>query len=190
MPGLPGETSASSLSSLEKVISAGVDFIRIYPTVVLRGTELARRFGAGEFIPLSLDRGITLCKQLLQRAMQAGIPVIRIGLQADEGLTAENVLGGCWHPALGQLVRSQLYSDIVSRFVTPHQSVIVYCNPGRLSDVIGMKRINVQKQAERGVQIHVIPDATLNVEELKVITEETSITYSIVTDLNYSMCEV
>ncbi|MDD2542141.1 MAG: radical SAM protein, partial [Desulfuromonadaceae bacterium] len=83
MPGLPGDSSASSLASLEQVVSAGADFIRIYPTVVLQGTELARRYSAGEFIPLSLDRGVRLCTLLLHRAMQAGIPVIRIGLQAD-----------------------------------------------------------------------------------------------------------
>ncbi|MFZ2948552.1 MAG: radical SAM protein, partial [Desulfuromonadaceae bacterium] len=78
MPGLPGDTPASSLASLEQVIAAGADFLRIYPAIVLRGTELARLYEAGEFVPLSLDRGVSLCALLLQRAMLAGIPVIRI----------------------------------------------------------------------------------------------------------------
>ena len=47
MPGLPGDTPLSSLASLEQVIAAGADFLRIYPTVVLYGTELARRYAAG-----------------------------------------------------------------------------------------------------------------------------------------------
>ena len=190
MPGLPGDTPISSLTSLERVIAAGADFIRIYPTVVLQGTELARRYTLGEFIPLSLDRGIALCKLLLQRAMQADIPVIRIGLQADHGLTAESVLAGCWHPALGQLVRSQLYADLVNRFVPPNQPVTVYCHPARLSDLLGMKRINLQRQLERGVRMQVVPDATLQKEELKVLTEKLSVTYSIITDINYSIHEV
>ncbi|MEI6305805.1 MAG: radical SAM protein, partial [Deltaproteobacteria bacterium] len=41
MVGLPGDTPDKSLRSLEQVIAAGADFIRIYPVVVLTGTELA-----------------------------------------------------------------------------------------------------------------------------------------------------
>jgi histone acetyltransferase (RNA polymerase elongator complex component) len=190
MPGLPGDTPASSLASLEQVISAGSDFIRIYPTVVLQGTELARRYVAGDFIPLSLDRGVSLCKLLLQRAMQAGIPVIRIGLQADEGLNAKSILAGCWHPALGQLVRSQLYDDLISRFIPPGQQVTVYCHPARLSDVVGVKRSGLLGQAERGVRMLIVPDASLIREELKVETEGSSIIYSIINDINYSIREV
>lgn len=190
MPGLPGDIPASSLSSLEQVISAGADFLRIYPAVVLQGTELARRYATGDFIPLPLDRGVSLCKLLLQRAMRAGIPVIRIGLQADQGLDTESVLAGCRHPSLGQLVRSQLYADLVCRFVPPGQRVTVYCHPARLSDVVGMKRSNLQRQAERGVQMRVVPDVALKKEELKVEIEEISTIYSIIKDLHYSIDEV
>ncbi len=190
MPGLPGDSPASSLASLEQVVSAGADFIRIYPTVVLQGTELARRYSAGEFIPLSLDRGVHLCALLLHRAMQAGIPVIRIGLQADHGLDAESILAGCWHPALGQLVRSQLYDDLVCRFVPSGQRATLYCHPARYSDVIGLKRANLLSQLRRGVQIQIVPDAALQNEELTIQTEASRNTYSIITDLHYSIHEV
>ncbi len=190
MPGLPGDTPAASLDSLERVISAGADFLRIYPTVVLKGTELARRFTAGEFEPLPLDRGLSLCKLLLLRAMQAGIPVIRIGLQAETGLDAESILAGCWHPALGQLVRSQLYDDLISRSVAPGLSVRVYCHPARLSDVAGVKHGNILSQARREVQMQVVPDAALNKEEITIQTADSSATYSIVSDLHYSIHEV
>ncbi|MDD2897158.1 MAG: radical SAM protein [Desulfuromonadaceae bacterium] len=190
MPGLPGDSPALSLCSLEQAIFSGADFLRIYPTVVLRGTELARQFVAGEFTPLSFDRGITLCKLLLQRAMQAGIPVIRIGLQADAGLDSESILAGCWHPALGQLVRSLLYADLVDRFTSPGQQVILYCHPARVSDTLGMKRKNLHHQAERGVQMQVAEDASLALDELKVQSEGTKAIYSIIKDLHYSIYEV
>jgi histone acetyltransferase (RNA polymerase elongator complex component) len=190
MPGLPGDTPAASLSSLEQVISAGADFLRIYPTVVLKGTELARLYGVGEFIPLSLDRGVNLCTLLLHRAMQVGIPVIRIGLQADSGLDAGSVLAGCWHPALGQLVRSRLYADLLTRVVPPGGRVTVYCNPARMSDVVGMKRVNLQRQAGRGVQMQVVPDASLQQEELWIQGGDSTVTYSIISDNHYSIDEV
>ncbi len=190
MPGLPGDSPLTSLESLDKVISAGADFIRIYPTVVLKGTELAQRYVKSVFSPLTLERGINLCKILLQRAMRAGIPVIRIGLQADEGLSSETVIAGCWHPALGQLVRSQLYADLIDRFVAPEQSVTVYCNPARHSDVVGIKQSNILKQAERGVRMHVVHDSSIVKEEIKVTNEGSSTKYSIINDINYSISEV
>ena len=190
MPGLPGDTPVSSLHSLEQVIAAGADFLRIYPTVVLRGTELARRYLSGDFIPLSLGRGVSLCKLLLQRAMQAGVPVIRIGLQAEKGLDAEHVLAGCWHPALGQLVRSQMYSDLLWRFIPSGRSVTVSCHPTRLSDLVGMNRSNLLSQTGRGVQTKVALDATLHKEELKIKIEDKTAIYSIINDITYSIHEV
>ncbi len=190
MPGLPEDTPDASLASLEQTITAGADFLRIYPTVVLHGTELARRYSAGEFTPLTYDRGVSLCKILLQRAMRSNIPVIRIGLQADHGLNSDSILAGCWHPSLGQLVRSQLYADLISRFVASDQHVTISCHPARVSDVIGMKRINIQGQTSRGVQIQIISDAKIKKEELKVQTEVSCVTYSIISDINYLISEV
>lgn len=190
MPGLPGDTPAASLASLEQVIAAGADFIRIYPTVVLRGTELARRHAAGEYAPLSQERGVALCKLLLQRAMRAGIPVIRIGLQADHGLSMESVLAGCWHPALGQLVRSQLYADLIRHVVPSAASVTVHCHPARLSDVVGMNRNTLNECAERGVRAEVVADAAVKMEEIKVTTDGAATIYSIIKDIHYSIHEV
>jgi histone acetyltransferase (RNA polymerase elongator complex component) len=190
MPGLPGDTPESSLASLNRMISAGVDFLRIYPTIVLKGTELARRYIAGDFIPLSFDRGVTLCKQLLHRAMQAGIPVIRIGLQADNGLDDESILAGCWHPALGQIVRSQLYFDLVNRSVLPDQHVTVYCHSKRISDIVGMKQGSIRSQAEKGVRMQVSHDDTLDWDKISIQTEKTRITCSIISDLHYFIHEV
>lgn len=190
MPGLPGDSPVTSLRSVEQVIAAGVDFIRIYPTVVLRGTELARRYSAGNYTPLSLERGTALCKVMLQCAMRSRVPVIRIGLQADEGINADTVLSGCWHPALGHLVRSQLYQDLIDCHVPPGMSVKVYCHPTRFSDVVGMKSCNLKRQAGRGVLMTVAPDAGLLQDEVKVQHEESSLNFSIINDINYSIHEV
>ncbi|MBI5485595.1 MAG: radical SAM protein, partial [Deltaproteobacteria bacterium] len=169
MPGLPGDTPASSLTTLERVISAGVDFIRIYPTVVLRSTGLAKRYADGNYVPLGFEEGLFLCKILLHRAMQAGLKVIRIGLQADDGLNSQSVLAGCWHPALGQLVRSQLYGDLLCQMVSrvpDAVSVVVKCNTKRISDVIGLSKENLKRMQLRGRDVAVVADDGLLEEEL------------------------
>ncbi|MBC7962929.1 MAG: radical SAM protein [Steroidobacteraceae bacterium] len=190
MPGLPCDTPLSSLASLEGIIAAGADFIRIYPTLVIRGTELAKRHAVGDYLPLDLEQGVSLCKLLLHHAMQAGLPVIRIGLQADDGLNADTVLAGCWHPSLGQIVSSRLYFDLVSRFVSQGEPVTIFCHPARLSDVVGQKKCNLRQLAERGVLARVIPEVSLEKEELVIKKEAQSFKYNLLTDLHYSIDEV
>ncbi|GFE61065.1 elongator complex protein 3 [Geobacter sp. AOG2] len=193
MPGLPGDTSASALRSLERVIAAGATFVRLYPVVVLHGTELARRYQAGDYRPLSLEQGIALCKQLLHKAMRAGIDVIRIGLQAADGLNSATVLAGCWHPALGQLVRSELYFDLLSHLIAPLPDGVpfrVACHPSRLSDVIGQKRQNLVRLRPSGALIVVRPDDSLLEEEVMVEYSTQCFRSDIITGLNYTISEV
>lgn len=187
MPGLPGDSPLLALDSLKQVIAAGVDFVRIYPVVVLRGTELARLFQAGIYQPLSLAQGIIIGKILLHYAMQKGVPVIRIGLQADQGLNEQSIVGGCWHPALGQLVRSALYADLLAEVVPDNSMVTIGCQSGRYSDVAGEKNSTLNLLAARGVTARITADGTLSTDQLTIETAGTRTMYSIITDLHYSI---
>lgn len=193
MPGLPGDTPAISLRSLECVIAAGVDFVRIYPALVLRGTELARRFEVGEYSPLGLDEGITLCKVLLHTALKAGVDVIRIGLQDDEGLNSGSVLAGCQHPAFGQLVRSELYYDLLRQLASglPNAaSLSIHCHPSRVSDVIGQSRVNLKRLFEKGRALEVKTDISLLKEEVAIYYLDYHCKGHVVTDLQFNIHEV
>ena len=193
MPGLPGDTPAIALRSLEAVIAAGADFVRLYPVVVLAGTELARRFESGAYLPPGVDQGITLCKQLLLAAMKAGVEVVRIGLQADDGLNGDTVLAGCWHPAFGQLVRSELYFDLVSRLAAGTKGDAprsIRCHPSRVSDCVGQSRRNLRRLGEQWLTVTVLPDMSLPIEEIALDYLEFCLKGNIVTDLNYTINEV
>ncbi len=173
MPGLPGDTPATACASLERVIDAGVDFVRIYPTVVLRGTELARRYGEGTYHPLTLQAGVALCKTLLRIALRRGVPVIRMGLQDDETLRDGAILAGCWHPALGHLVQCELYHDLLFQLISalPDHSrpVTISCHPTRLSAVIGQKRSTINRLQQQGISIQrVLADPALSFPECQV----------------------
>jgi histone acetyltransferase (RNA polymerase elongator complex component) len=167
MPGLPGDTPEISLQSLKRVIAAGADFVRLYPAVVLGGTELARRYLAGDYQPLSVDEGVAVCKVLLHSALHAGVEVIRIGLQADEGLNPDSVLAGCWHPALGHLVRSELFFDLLVYLSAPRagvsQRVTLSCHPTRVSDLVGHGRKNMRRLNALGISVdRILPDEGLS----------------------------
>lgn len=192
MPGLPGDTSAKSFKSLKRVIAAGADFLRFYPVIVLRGTELARSFQAGEYVPLTVDEGVQLCKVLLHEAMLAAVPVIRIGLQADDGLNKTTVLGGCWHPSLGRLVRSELYYDLLSTLlagIPAGSPITIHCHTSRVSEVYGQGRINLKRLGSQYESVQVTSDETLTKEELLIITANDSIKGNIVSNLHYIIDE-
>ena len=153
LPGLPGDTPESSRSSLTEVLALAPNFLRIYPLLVLNGTPLAGSYRSGGFIPWSLAEAVSLCKQLLHRSEQAGVPVIRLGVQATDELAAPGtILAGPWHPAFRQLVEGERWFDLVATLtgtLLPETGVELSVPRGRLSDLVGQRRVNVARWGEQ-----------------------------------------
>ena len=63
MVGLPGDSEARSLATARKIADLGPDCTRIYPTVVVANSGLAKLYKNGEFQPLSLEDAVTLVKK-------------------------------------------------------------------------------------------------------------------------------
>jgi len=190
LPGLPGDTSAKSIYGIKSVIQAGAQMIRIYPAVVLEGTVLAEQFRSGNYQPLALDEGVKTCAIMLHLSLKAGIPVIRIGLQADDGLSADGaIIAGCWHPAFGELVKAQLFYDLVFKLFSElddKNMIKLFCNPDRISQVEGHKRSNIIKWREFGLVIpNVLTDSSLDKEEIRLESLNQKIKSSVVTSYLY-----
>ena len=140
MPGLPESSNDEAAASLRKALALRPAFIRIYPALVLEGTGLANLWRRGGFEPLDLDQAVNIVARQLLLCREAGIPVIRIGLQQHAELE-QNVLAGPYHPAFGQLVKSRLWRWALSEVVRDRQAVAVH--PNDLSDALGHGRENV-----------------------------------------------
>lgn len=153
MPGLPGDSEECSLDSLQRVLSLEPSFLRIYPTLVIAGTELSALYRSGSYLPQSLDQAVSLCKRMLLAARRAGVPVIRLGLQPTAELEAPGVLlAGPYHPAFGQLVESELCYDLMCALAAgiPEGSRVSFLAPtGRTSDLVGQGRRNLARLSER-----------------------------------------
>lgn len=116
MPGLPGEDMYSLIRTANAVRDLIADFVRIYPTVVIADTPLADAYVRGTYTPLSLREAAQKSAFLKLFFMHAGIPVIRMGLQAtDEMNRDETVLAGPYHPAFGELVEAELFRQMIVR---------------------------------------------------------------------------
>jgi histone acetyltransferase (RNA polymerase elongator complex component) len=158
MPGLPGGDAAEALQSLRRTLEFKPSFVRIYPTVVIDGTELAELWKAGDFTPWTLDEAVDVCADMLLLCRHAAIPVIRIGLQADAQLEA-NLLAGPYHPAFGQLVRSRLWRHALLSAGAHSRSVSI--NPDDLSDALGHRAENREWLAQRGSSVCLVTDKTI-----------------------------
>jgi histone acetyltransferase (RNA polymerase elongator complex component) len=142
MPGLPGADVEEALASLTTALELDPDFLRIHPTIVLRGTLLAKLYEDGEYTPLSLTAAVQIGATMLCRARAAKVPVIRFGLMANENLdSGAAVVAGPYHPAFGQLIRSHLWFERISALAEAGCRSF-RLHPADLADVLGQRRSN------------------------------------------------
>lgn len=116
MPGLPGAGAASDLSSARQVIALEPDSLRVYPTLVYRGTPLARDWEAGVYECLSLDEALDRSAETLALAHDAEIPVIRVGVHAASDDNPD-LLAGPVHASFGYLAHVRALSLRIQRRV-------------------------------------------------------------------------
>ncbi|MGA2400150.1 MAG: radical SAM protein [Syntrophobacteraceae bacterium] len=149
MAGLPGDTRRLFDQSMREAIALAPDFLRIYPTLVLEGTNLADSFRKGIYTPLSLEEAVTWLTPAYAAALRAGIAVIRMGLHPDPALEKPGViLAGPYHPAFGHLVRCRWWRDRVDQeFASLTElaggEIVLRVSPNQVSDVIGHGRSNL-----------------------------------------------
>lgn len=168
MTGLYGSTPQQDLKTAEKLLALRPDFLRVYPTVVLEGTELAALWRSGEYVPPSLTETVTLCAEIAELAHNAEIPIIRMGLHSD--LCAGQPLAGPFHPAFGELVTScrLLRRMQAALSAMPAGKYTVFAAPGSVSPAVGQHKSNVKALAAQGWQIAVRPECDLAAMEIKI----------------------
>ncbi|MBR4278542.1 MAG: radical SAM protein [Clostridia bacterium] len=111
MIGLPNSTPASEVQTARDIVKMGASEARIYPTVVFEGTKLYDMTRSGEYIPLTLDDAVERTAKCYKIFLDAGVKMLRIGLHASENL--KNAPYGAKHEAIGELVKSYVYCDII-----------------------------------------------------------------------------
>jgi histone acetyltransferase (RNA polymerase elongator complex component) len=145
MIGLPGDTCDRFLQTLDRVIELKPDFLRIHPTLVLKGAPLENLWREGRYSPLSLEETIDWLKRGLARLENSSIPVARMGLQPTDELKRD-FLAGPYHPALRQLIDSALFFDMAMSLLQDSQKngqALFFCHPKEISNLRGQKNENI-----------------------------------------------
>jgi histone acetyltransferase (RNA polymerase elongator complex component) len=169
MLGLPGDSPEIFLASIRKAVALRPDFLRIYPTVVLAGTQLAEWCRAGDYVPLSLEAAISWCVPAYELLFREQIPIARLGLHPDpELLKSGAILAGPYHPAFGYLVRVHWWRERLDQYFQAQpdllegREVTVYVGDRSLSEVLGPQRSNIRhwqgKWRFQGIRVEVRAD--------------------------------
>jgi histone acetyltransferase (RNA polymerase elongator complex component) len=145
MIGLPGDTCDRFLRTLERVIELKPHFLRIHPTLVLKGAPLENLWREGHYTPLSIEETTDWLKKGLARLENSSIPVARMGLQATDELERD-FLAGPYHPALRQLVDGAIFFDMATSLLETSQGngqALFFCHPQEISNLRGQKNENI-----------------------------------------------
>lgn len=105
MPGLPGDTAGTIIETTRRIIALRPDFARVYPSLVLRGTVMHRMYLEGRYRPWGLEEMVRACVEVKRLLDEAGVRVVRMGLQPTKELEAA-IVAGPYHPSFRQLVEA------------------------------------------------------------------------------------
>lgn len=160
MIGLDGETERDSYDTARKLIACRPATVRIYPALVLKGTELAKRLAAGKYRPLTLEEGIQRTARVMElfEKENSDIRIIRVGLHPSTELE-QKLVAGPYHPAFRELCEGQL---MLGRLLgalegLPKGKITVGVHPQDISRMTGQHRRNLTALTQLGFNARVVP---------------------------------
>lgn len=178
MVGLPESTESDDIKTAQDLIKLKPKMVRIYPVLVIRGTELEREYKSGEYEPLTVEQAVERCKTISLMFEKKKITVIRIGLQSTDTICSpENdlseVVAGPYHETFRQLVDSSIYYDRIvnkiNRIATRVKEIEVKVNPQNISNVVGYKKENVNKLKEiYDLDLVVVQDEKMPLDKMHI----------------------
>lgn len=155
MLGLPEATPESDRLTARRICALGTKAARIYPTVVLEGTVLANLMRAGFYMPPTSLEAALSCAEILDIFEKRGLDVLRVGLCAAEGLDSKRVVGGAYHPAMGEMAYTMLFRMRMDEQLVASGHKWEGCDAtftvprGKTSQAVGYRRDNALWLTER-----------------------------------------
>ena len=114
MIGLPGDSLESCIYSARETVALSPELARLYPTLVIDGTELYDMYEDGNYEALSKEEALLRTKEMYKILHKAGINIMRVGLKSTDiigGSDLSAINGGTYHPAFRQLVEGRIARD-------------------------------------------------------------------------------
>ena len=156
MPGLPGSNKDKDIKTCVESIEMEPHIVRIYPTLVIKDTELFDMYKEGSYKTVTLEEAVELSAYIYSLYSINNINVIRIGLQNTDSIKADgDVKAGPFHPAFRQLVEERIYCYALMSELSKlslqelQKSIVIYAPQKLISNLAGQKRVNINKIKEK-----------------------------------------
>lgn len=176
MIGLPEDTWDSIIFTAKEFINLNPECVRIYPTLVIKDTNLENLLKDKKYESMDLDEAIEISTYLLMMFYLNDINVIRVGLQVTDNIQmGKDVVAGPFHPAFRQLVESNIFRVLLDYYLseeninTMGKSLILGANKKNISNISGQKSINIKYlKGKYGFKKINIYNEDLNINEVSV----------------------
>ena len=123
--------------------------VRIYPTLVINGTQMEKMYYEGSFVPMTLKEAVDRVVPIYALFEKAGINIIRVGLQPSEDIREDGVIvDGPFHPSFRELVEGEIYFRFLSQKRDENGKLYVKANEKNISKIVGNRGINKKKPGE------------------------------------------
>lgn len=166
MTGLYLDTDEKAVETAQKIIDLAPDTVRIYPTVVLKNTYLAKLYEDELYKPQTVDDAANLCTKIVPMFEKAGIRVIRLGLHSSPELK-KNMIAGAFHDSFGEIVKSRYMLNKILKYPPADYEIMV--NSKSVSQLKGQQKRNIYFLMEEGYNIKVTVNDKVAAGDIKIV---------------------
>ena len=139
MVGLPGDSPEKVQNTAKEIVRLGASETRIYPVLVIHGTELETLFLSGEYQPLTLNEAVQWTKPAMEIFEASSVKVIRVGLHHSDFFMKKDFVAGPAHPSFRELVMTEIWHDRLSNLTreTERENIRILVNSVDLNFAVG-----------------------------------------------------
>ncbi|MGL4721798.1 MAG: radical SAM protein [Desulfovibrionaceae bacterium] len=106
MVGMPGTNIHDFLHDMDITIRISPKYLRLYPCLVIKNTELEKEYKQNLYIPWSAEVTIDALTTAQYLAWKHSIHVLRIGVAPEKDLD-QNIIAGIWEASLGNRIQAR-----------------------------------------------------------------------------------
>jgi len=163
MLGLPGDTLEKSISTAKKIIALDADNTRIYPTLIIKETELERLYHEKKYSPLSLEQAVEWAKEVYKVFEKTEIKILRMGLHPSDGLiSGESLVAGPFHVSFGELVMTAIWKEELNSIQKrDKENIILTVAESQINYAIGYNASNKKMLLAKFKTVRFITDSKL-----------------------------
>ncbi len=167
MTGLYKATAESDMKTALEFVKLKPECVRIYPTVVMKNTELADLYLRGAYKTYTLEQSVRLCADIMTLFEKNGINVIRVGLHYSNDLIKNQISCG-YHPAFKELCETEIFYRNIKNKLTDNKNIVICVSPKSVSKLIGQNKTNIRRLNSLGYNVTIEKDETLGKYEVEI----------------------